>query len=514
MIKILDSDLNLLAFITDYWNDTIHEGINREYVFSCTMVIDEKSDYVIEGNIVEVEEQYFNIVHYRSYRSGNGELLVQIDCEQVAYDLIDDPLNDFIHAGTPADVLALVLAGTDFTIGTVEPTDIISVDISEVTNKRAALIQLAGLCGELKFNKYEISLYTQRGQNRGVQFRIGKNLAGIIKDVDKRSGTTQIAYDIDIIELNSLEEYEGLEYFELGDTVKIIDTELGINENQRIVEYDYSPSQRINSKVIIANFIDGIQDTITRIQTTTVVKDRLYYGTRIGPASGFESIRSDNKARGIFNADTFALQTGDGTGSNWVDAVYFDTVEEFYKFTGILEASSFVGGDIAIGSGNVIFKADAEGIYLGNAVFASAPFRVDMAGHMIAVGGEFSGEITASIITGGQINGTTITGALIQTAGSGNYPRAYMSTSGSNFGVDGSSTQQLKIYPGGDNRPVLEFLSGLIEASLALIGSELQIASDGSMQIVAQNNINIISISGNINFTTPSGTVNVNGVPI
>ncbi len=39
-----------------------------------------------------------------------------------------------------------------------------------------------------------------------------------------------------------------------------------------------------------------------------------------------------------------------------------------------------VGGDIAIGSGNSIFKADANGIYLGNGTFGSAPFRVTPAG--------------------------------------------------------------------------------------------------------------------------------------
>ncbi len=45
---------------------------------------------------------------------------------------------------------------------------------------------------------------------------------------------------------------------------------------------------------------------------------------------------------------------------------------------------SLVGGDIAIGSGNNIFKADSNGIYLGNATFGSAPFRVSMAGAVTA----------------------------------------------------------------------------------------------------------------------------------
>lgn len=41
-------------------------------------------------------------------------------------------------------------------------------------------------------------------------------------------------------------------------------------------------------------------------------------------------------------------------------------------------------GDVSIGSGNAIFKADSNGIYLGNATFASAPFSVDPAGALKA----------------------------------------------------------------------------------------------------------------------------------
>ena len=62
-------------------------------------------------------------------------------------------------------------------------------------------------------------------------------------------------------------------------------------------------------------------------------------------------------------------------------------------------------GDISIGSGNSVFKADSQGIYLGNAVFASAPFRVAMDGSLIATSATISGSITA---TTGTIGGWTI----------------------------------------------------------------------------------------------------------
>lgn len=55
-----------------------------------------------------------------------------------------------------------------------------------------------------------------------------------------------------------------------------------------------------------------------------------------------------------------------------------------------INASKLTAGSVAVdvylavGSGNAIFKADATGIYLGNATFADAPFNVDMNGNINA----------------------------------------------------------------------------------------------------------------------------------
>lgn len=84
------------------------------------------------------------------------------------------------------------------------------------------------------------------------------------------------------------------------------------------------------------------------------------------------------------------------------------------QITGAYIASpNIFGGTIAIGTGNNIFKADTNGIYLGNATFSNAPFKVDM-----------YGKVTASNIeiTGGSIKvGTNVTvGNNIVLTGGGN----------------------------------------------------------------------------------------------
>jgi hypothetical protein len=68
---------------------------------------------------------------------------------------------------------------------------------------------------------------------------------------------------------------------------------------------------------------------------------------------------------------------------------------------------TFNGGKITIGSGNNIFTANKDGIFLGSSSFDTAPFSVNMLGDVIA---------NSIIITGGSLDGTsTIGGRLCST---------------------------------------------------------------------------------------------------
>jgi hypothetical protein len=83
-------------------------------------------------------------------------------------------------------------------------------------------------------------------------------------------------------------------------------------------------------------------------------------------------------------------------------------------FSGDISAATgtFTGG-IAIGSGNSIFKADSNGIYLGNATFADAPFSVTPAGILKSTSGTIGGwsmsasQLTANAAGGGDGSFTT-----------------------------------------------------------------------------------------------------------
>jgi hypothetical protein len=70
-----------------------------------------------------------------------------------------------------------------------------------------------------------------------------------------------------------------------------------------------------------------------------------------------------------------------------------------------ISSPTITGGSISIGTGNTIFKADASGIYLGNATFGSAPFRVDMNGAVTASSLTLT---NASVGAGSSYTGNTI----------------------------------------------------------------------------------------------------------
>ncbi|WP_249281063.1 prophage endopeptidase tail family protein [Paenibacillus sp. 7516] len=412
----------------DYLNDEITEQINGSYTFKFAVYMDdEKSQYIDTANLVEVEGQYFNIVKHRRTRSSNGDVQIVVECEQVSYDLLFHVFEDsFIHSGSPVQLMSMALEGTAFTIGTVEISNVVSVELKENATARSILFEIAAAAGgELRFDQFTVSLLGRRGRDRGVQFRLGKNVQGIVKDVNGQSGEVLTSYEIDVVELNTLPEFEGLEYFELGDTVDIIDEELQIDEQQRIIEYAYSPRQRINSKVVIANYIEGIQDTIYRIQTTTVGKDKWMYGVKIGPDEGIVIERYDKLAKSKWNADEFRMQKGDGNGG-YTDSLYFDAINQEYTFTGIVRAGQFIGGSIKIGNEGSTF------------------FEVGEDGKMKAIDAEFTGKITGSEIVGG-----TITGSLIRTSAAG--PRIEQSSVLGFRTYDGNSVNRIRITTSSNN---------------------------------------------------------------
>ncbi|NLE06782.1 MAG: hypothetical protein GX638_18550 [Crenarchaeota archaeon] len=189
------------------------------------------------------------------------------------------------------------------------------------------------LGGELVFNGFEISIVNQRGSATPKDLTSGGNVTVISKKVDKRKrdelGNPTIYYTCSL--------YNPVE-LTLGDVVVLEASKLDIDIELRIVKLTVNPYDSTQAVFEISNTLPSLEDSIYRIETSTLAKGKTYYGARISPENGFESIRSDKMARTVMNADTFAMQVGDGSGSSWTNKLYFDPVLGKYVFDGALSA--------------------------------------------------------------------------------------------------------------------------------------------------------------------------------
>lgn len=330
-----------------YLNDIIIEDsieitrkINGEFILTFEVLEDNlKCGYFEDENYIAIDNFYFDIVYIEQIHSES--VTYRIECEHVTYRLIEDKKEFYTYDETPTQILSDILTDTNFTVGTVEPSGITTFAVHEETNKLGLLQLLAyHTNSELDFDGFKISLKNTLGQDRGFQARFGKNLTGVKKIIDRRKGLTY--YAVDIVELKShtsFKEFSNLEVIEEGDTIRIIDEVIGLDITNKVIKRTYNPIRELNTSLEIANSIEILTDSVTKIRRDTVAKNKIYHGIRISPDSGFESIRSDKMARGVFNSDIFALQTGDGSGSNWINKLYFDAATGKYIFDGMLSAT-------------------------------------------------------------------------------------------------------------------------------------------------------------------------------
>src|SRR3990167_6880769 len=123
----------------------------------------------------------------------------------------------------------------------------------------------------------------------------------------------------------------------------------------------------------------------------------------------------------ITSANSFHVDT---SGNSWWGATSIGSAPAKVLNTGAstfsdmtITGGTITGVSIAIGSGDNIFKADSNGIYLGNATFASAPFSVNMQGDVIASSITIDGYMP---IVDGSYGGDGSDGALTLTSGTTN----------------------------------------------------------------------------------------------
>ena len=341
MIRILDGDLNRLGIVKIVDTASRIEEINGENTFNFSAILSEKIVSLIDANTVfEVNDDYFDLATFDSDSNYDGTHTVDIEADHISYRLnnSDYDVEYFARTGTPSSILSDILEGTGFTVGTVEFTDSVTYSAQEAKSRRQLLMEfVAYISGELIFDKLTIGIVTHRGSTKDKPLIEGKHVEVIKTKLNKRTldddGNPTKSYTCEPISLEN-------NAYLLGDDVRLIKKSANVDESLRLTRLEYNPYKQTSAKYTFGTYENELASSLYKIETESVVKDVLYNGARIGPVYGFESVRNDKFARAYFRSDGLAFQSGDGTGENWVDRLYYEydsvTDETYLVFDGKL----------------------------------------------------------------------------------------------------------------------------------------------------------------------------------
>lgn len=444
--KLYNSSGQVLAVLDNIIKETasIKRVVNGEFTFNFSAYEKElKSEYFDPANALVVDGQTFDIKYIEQEHETDVQYAIQ--CEHVNYRMEDGEENlfpSYAYTGTPTQILSNILAGTEFSVGTVEFTDTITITVNTEITRKSLIYELANeLGGEVDYTNlgFTINILASIGKNNGFQARFGKNLKGIRKIIDNRGGL-KTYYSVDIITLKNSNEYiekelRDLETIDVGDTIQLIDPVIGLDLQNRILSREYNPIFEVNTKLEIANNIELITTKIKQIETSTVHKNKIYNGVYISAEDGFVAERSDEKVKTIMNATegiSIYSDLGSGFAKNFfvgldgrIQAKGID-IDGSGTFSGELNAAGGTfTGDLSAAGGT--FSGDlsaAGGTFSGDLDAAGGTFSGDLSaaggtfsGNLSAAGGTFSGELqgatglfTGTVLVGGSDGTLQITG--------------------------------------------------------------------------------------------------------
>jgi hypothetical protein len=264
ILKIINSDKITLAYLNNLESGIVRQVINGEYVISFVALIEELKTELLhdENNLIEYDNDYFKVIHIEEEHDSDNMLKVYIDCEHISYDLIQLPKASYTQTNRSAIyVMNDLLTDSGFNFIGTDVTTTASIDIQQETNTKNLLYQSAIIWqGELSYFQYDIELKQQLGQNRGADFRFGKNIQNIKRLIDRVENT--VSYEVEVVQGTELEE---LGYFQLGDTIRVVDDMLNIEIDIRIIELEKDLVTGLNSSIVLGQPIKDLSTGFNNI---------------------------------------------------------------------------------------------------------------------------------------------------------------------------------------------------------------------------------------------------------
>lgn len=315
----------------------IFQRRNADYTVDFSVpYTDEAVPYLAEENIVKVSGQLFIIRTVKESRDTGGKLLATVFAEHICTELLTEyiPLLQYTNA-TAAAILDGILAGTRFTGNAlaVPTSHDFTVERNSVVWGLNHLIALSKT--EMQRDNFNITFKPQIGADNGVRISYRKNLRSITRTKESRGVITRLfvfgkdgitltqpidspniglyprpkcgevtfdevedlqelrkkgeaylatvdthllSYVADVTELKGVKGYGESESFAIGDTVHVDDEDLKIEVTARIVEYEEYPDAPERSRVVLANFLPDLMDTLNKMQNATNTIERITTG--------------------------------------------------------------------------------------------------------------------------------------------------------------------------------------------------------------------------------------------
>ena len=237
-------------------------SITQKLDGECT--IDFKLTTKLTENVVSVSDRLevdglvFYVTELKKSISG-GICYSQFTGEHISYLLNNDAykVEAFDMEAAPAIILAALLEGTPFTIGTVDFTEKVTLRANKSATRRACVMQLIALVGgEIEYYGYTIGIRKHLGNTTPINIMKSNLVQDISYNYNVSEDTT--SYSL------SLYQKSGLS---LGDELKLKFDQLGIADNSRIVGFDWNPFNYKEVSITVGSYLPTINDSLYQIET-------------------------------------------------------------------------------------------------------------------------------------------------------------------------------------------------------------------------------------------------------
>ena len=304
----------------------LHQSLNGECLFDFTMPGRMISGIAI-GDQVRLGDLWFYVCRIGKQTLTAGAEF-SVSCEHVSYSLADVEQDAAHFSGTPAAVLATILSGTGFSVGTVTVSGEWSITINQATNKRTALQQWAAECGaEISYSGMSINFLSRVGSSVPVNLSDAENVKSLSVTLDSRSSTQTYA-----VELSRLQTVS------LGDAVTIRYSTLDLDVSTRVITLDYDPFHPWLISMTTGDYVPNFTGAVSAALEARLKEGQPYYGVTIDKANGIKIQRSDGLSEALFNSDLFTMRAK--INGTMKDRIYFDPIKGDYVFDGALGADA------------------------------------------------------------------------------------------------------------------------------------------------------------------------------